>query len=107
MTSWELKQHKANRENKKRGEEVANSLSKMVNVLGGNREAEQAFIDEVTNDHRTLQQSTGGLFIKVFSAWADQADKGFYDGRNEALVMFAKKLRDENPDAFKYGFPMI
>ena len=108
MTEWELKQHRANRENEKKGREVAQALGKLVNIMGGNKAAEDGFIDELTNrEHRTLQQSAGGLMFKTIKAWADQYEKDMYDGRNEFLVKICAKIVAENPDLFKYGMPMI
>jgi hypothetical protein len=109
MTDWELKQHRANRENEQKGREVAQDLMKLLNMMGGNKAAEKALIEGITTDHRTLQQAAGGLVIKLIKEWSDQESKGYYDGRNEALVKFCSKLvnHPDFKDVFEYGFPFI
>ena len=74
------------------GKDVAQDLIDMVNVISGNSQEEQDFIDTILRSHRTLQQSTCGLFLKVFKGWADMKEVGFYDLRNEATVTIAEKI---------------
>jgi len=108
MTEWELKQHRANRENEQKGRELARAMGKLVNVMGGNKAAEQGFIDELTNrEHRTLQQSSFGLMLKVMEKWAEDYENGRYDGRNEFALKQCKAIVDQNPDLFEFGVPLI
>ena len=74
------------------GKDVAQDLIDMVNVISGNSQEEQDFIDTILRSHRTLQQSTCGLLLKVFKGWADMKEVGFYDLRNEATVTIAEKI---------------
>jgi hypothetical protein len=71
--------------------ETARMLSKMVNVMC-NQEAIDAFCDEVMRDHRTLQQSTFRVFLKLCGMWKQQGEKGWYDLRNEATIEGATKI---------------
>lgn len=105
-----LEQVRREREADAKGRKLAEDLSSLVNVLGGNKVAEGAFIDELTNrSHRTLQQSAGSLFFKTIQEWASQKEKGYFDGRNEYLVEVCHRLvnHPDFEDVFKYGFPLI
>ena len=108
MENWKLEQHRRNRENEAKGREVAKLLGDMVNVLGGNNAAEEGFIDELTNrEHRTLQQSSFGLMLKVMEKWSKDYEKGMFDGRNEFALKKCKEIVDQNPDLFEFGVPLI
>ena len=108
MTDWELKQHRANRENEQKGREVARSLGKLVNIMGGNKAAEDGFIDELTNrEHRTLQQSSFGLMLKVMEKWSQDYENDKFDGRNEFALKKCKDIVEQNPDLFEFGVPLI
>jgi hypothetical protein len=85
-----------------KGQEIAKALADGVNVMG-NRDFDEAFVEHLTcRTHRTLQQSVAGLFMKVFKAWAEIADKGegHYDLRNEATVKMAQAIRDATKDHY-------
>jgi hypothetical protein len=91
----------------KNGKEIANDLSRLVNTLSPNSPEVGEFIDEVLNDHRTLQQSTGGLVFKLIKGWADAYDAGNYDARNAHLCWCCAELVRDHPEMFKYGMPLI
>lgn len=78
--------------NKPTGKQVAEDLLDMMNSLGGNEKEQQAFVDTILNSHRTLQQSTCGLLVKVFDGWATMKADGYYDLRNEATVKLAERV---------------
>lgn len=73
-------------------EELASALSDFVNVLGGHSKEDDKFIALVLNDHRTNQQSTFRLMVKLMKAWAAQEPTGNFDQRNEATVKACAKL---------------
>ena len=76
---------------RKGGKEIAQEFMSMVNVMCNEKEQE-AFIDEILNSHRTLQQSAAGVFLQVFAGWADMKTKGYYDLRNEATVSLGERV---------------
>jgi hypothetical protein len=73
------------------GVEVARDLMKMVNCFDSSYV--QPFIETVTNDHRTLQQTAMGLFLQTICAYANNYDKGRYDLRNEESCRLAVGIR--------------
>jgi hypothetical protein len=73
-------------------EELAKALSDFVNVLGGNKDREEEFIALVLNDHRTLQQSTFRLMIRLMDAWAAEGKRGNFDPRNEDTCKACQKV---------------
>ena len=79
--------------NRKSGAELAQEFMQMVNLMGNETE-QQAFVDGVLNDHRTLQQSAAGVFLQVFAGWAEMKDTGYYDLRNEATVTLGKSITE-------------
>jgi hypothetical protein len=108
MNEYDLKRYRQEREDEENGRKLAKDLGRLVNRMGGNGKAEGGFVDELTNrEHRTLQQSAGGLMFKVIEKWAKDYEKGQYDGRNEYLLKTCSKIVAENPDIFEFGMPMI
>lgn len=68
---------------------VADTLSRAVNA---GQAKPKEFAAEVTNDHRTLQQLTFGLFLECIREWAKDCDSGHFDARNEATVKASKRM---------------
>lgn len=83
------------------GHDLANELSKFVNCFH-NRE-EKRFVDEVTTDHRTLQQNTFNLICVLIQEWASRADNGNYDARNEYTVKTCKEILEKVPQVSGQG----
>lgn len=81
------------------GKQIAQDLLDMVNVMNNDKEV-QAFVDEILNSHRTLQQSAAGLMLKTFAGWAEMKDNGYYDLRNEATVKVGKTITDATEDYY-------
>jgi hypothetical protein len=73
----------------KTGKEMAEELTSFVNNFSAD---EKGFIDGVIYSHRTLQQSTGRLFIGLIKEWAKMESNGRYDGRNEAICKLSAKI---------------
>ena len=70
------------------GRQLAKDLSRMINNMAS-EEDEQAFVEEVMRDHRTLQQKTARLFLQCFIGWAADYERGYFDGRNETTCKIA------------------
>jgi hypothetical protein len=85
------------------GKDVADSLSKMVNRMGGGPELKD-FVDAVTNDHRTLQQQTFGAFMACIEKWS-KSDR--FDARNEYTIKMCKKMMEAVKDEWTGRCPMI
>lgn len=64
----------------------------VLNIMGNGPEE---FVEYILSDHRTLQQNMGRIVIQLIEGWAEDADAGRYDLRNEATVLFAQKVRDQ------------
>lgn len=78
--------------------EMAQQITLYVNNLSFNPDE---FIDEMSRQHRTLQQRYTLLCV----AWLKKlADIEYYDDRNEASVKFAKSIKKELDNA---AFPYI
>ena len=90
-------------ENQNEGQIAAVALSRMVNRMGGGPEAED-FINAVTNDHRTLQQQTFGLFMKCIEKWSKTKN---FDARNEYTINLCKKMMEAVKDDYFGRPPMI
>lgn len=77
---------------------IVEKLTQYVNNISFNPDE---FVDEMSRQHRTLQQRYTFLCV----AWLKKlADTEYYDGRNEASVKFAKSIKKELDDA---TFPYI
>jgi len=70
----------------------------VLNVMGNGPEE---FVNFILSDHRTLQQNMGRIVAELIKGWAEDAENGHYDLRNEATVLWAKKVMEEAPP-----FPM-
>lgn len=84
--------HKEKEMEKQTPKEVSNAVSLMLNCFGNKNG--KAFIEEMSKEHKTLQQR----FTQLCFDWLShcdslQATKRF-DGRNEASVDIANKLFD-------------
>lgn len=90
------------RENEEFAKEAWENLSSFVNKYGF---PEKEFVEFVMMDHRTLQQSMMRLFLGCIKAWAEKAEKGEYDLRNEQTCKLCQKIvaRFDN----EMGLPFI
>ena len=75
----------------KDGKDVAKALMTLVNRFDDGHV--KPFVDEVTNDHRTLQQSAMGLFLRTILRFAANHEAGFTDARNEETGRLAVSIR--------------
>lgn len=86
------------------GQESAKELFRALNWMGAENETIKGFLDQVEEQHRTLQQAFGHLLIRTIVMFAEKKEKGFYDLRNEALCEMCKELK---PIAEKTYLPFI
>jgi hypothetical protein len=66
--------------------ELITEISKFANVMSS-QDAE--FAAQVMREHRTIQQSIFGLFLKTIEEWSKQEH---YDLRNEYTVQTSKEI---------------
>lgn len=93
-TEWSIRQEKESKD-------VVESISHYVNNMSHKPEH---FVEQMSYQHRTLQQS----FTRICVAWllhlAEMERKGFYDLRNEGSVKLAKELK---PTLEKFLLPFV
>lgn len=68
--------------------DVAEQFMEGINTMSLNP---KGFVEVVTNEHRSLQQSAFRLFAACIQEWATHE---FYDARNEATVSLSKRIVD-------------
>ena len=86
-------------------EKIAENLVNAINDMGHDV---APFVDKVVlRTHRTLQQSIFGLVVKLIYKWAEMADTGLYDLRNEYTCTMCAKLRDVLQDGCGDRTPFI
>ena len=87
------------------GKDTANILTTLAATHSKDSKEIEAFVRELTHvEHRTNQQRTMGLIVKVLEAWAAQTS---FDARNEATIKLAKKMIDATGDKYDRGLPYI
>jgi hypothetical protein len=74
---------------RKTGEEMAIEFSDFVNVSTHDR---QEFADQVTNEHRFLQQEMFNAMLKCIENWEKAYDGNRYDDRNSYAVRASKAM---------------
>ena len=72
-----------------RGKNAQDALSSFIN--GSMCDAEEAFIEALQRDHRTLQQKQIKLFLQAIEAFAEIPDNRT-DARNEGAVKISREL---------------
>jgi len=85
------------------GAELAQAMAKTFNTYNY-KETTRDFVDEVTNQHRTLQQATFRALLKVVEKFAENHRAGQFDGRNEAACQLADKIYEAFGDDFHMPF---
>lgn len=76
--------------------EVAEALMDGINTMSF---YPQPFVDVVTREHKTLQQSAFRLFMACVKEWATHE---YYDDRNEATVKLSKRIVEALGDEIGY-----
>jgi len=82
--------------------DAARALSDFVNNMSSD---DEGFAEEITNDHRTLQQSSMRVFLLCMKKWALAYEIGRYDGRNEYTCKLAAAIM-KIPEA-EYSPPLV
>jgi|TARA_R110000737_G_C14294568_1_gene434782 hypothetical protein len=75
---------------KTKGQQFANDFSNFVNIMNNDTDTNEA-VQDMLYDHRTLQQSMMGFFMKFVEGMAKSEN---FDGRNEASVELAKSIME-------------
>ena len=75
-----------------KGEKVAKDLSDALNSMTFDKEVIKGFVDGLTKQHRTLQQSSMRAIYSLIHQWAEMGDDGQYDLRNEGTVKFCQEI---------------
>lgn len=90
-----------------KAKEIAKEISRAVNRISSGRGTLEALAEELSTDHRTLQQGImAGLVVPLLRLWAADFESGHYDDRNEATVK-AAYAAIEWIDKASPGFPFI
>jgi hypothetical protein len=76
---------------RKTGEEMAIEFSDFVNVSTNDK---QEFANQVTSEHRYLQQEMFNAMMKCVENWEKNYDSGHYDARNEYACKASKAMID-------------
>ena len=74
-----------------RVEQAARDLTRAVNEMSFDVEA---FAAAVRASHRTSQQAVMRAIVALLQQWADDAESGNFDLRNEDSVRLAKRIQD-------------
>ena len=75
-----------------KGQKIAKDLSNALNSMTFDKEVIKGFVDSMTQQHRTLQQSSMRAIYSLIQRWAVMAGEGQYDLRNEATVKFCQEI---------------
>lgn len=88
-----------------RNEEIAKEIMHLCNVMGNEHSLEKAFVEELLNEHPTIQQTFMGVVRRIILMYGQQR---YTDLRNQASYDWAKKVREmEEADTEFCGFPFI
>ncbi len=74
---------------------AAKTLSAFVNAYG---HSTKAFVQQITSEHRTLQQQMFEVMLSCIKAWAESEH---YDLRNEYTVMKSKEIMNVLQDGVR------
>ena len=83
--------------------EAAEAMADFVNSLGCNN---KKFVEEMSLQHRTLQQSFTDLCFEWIRQSAKHHDDGNFDGRNEYSCEVCKRILEFVPDV-KFKLPLV
>ena len=75
-----------------KGQKIAKDLSDALNNMTFDKEVIKGFADGMTQQHRTLQQSSMRAIYELIGRWAEMGRTGQYDLRNEATVKFCQEI---------------
>lgn len=84
MTTQELQEN---------GKELAGKITDLVNYSGG--QGQEAFLEQMSREHRTLQQSFTRLCLQWLEQVAERKGPQFVDDRNKDSQRIAELLMNE------------
>lgn len=87
--------------NRKDGCDVAELMASFVNSFGCDA---KGFIEKMSNEHKTLQQSFTRLCWQWILKLNEMGEQGRYDDRNKASVEFAQKVVSMLGDEARFPF---
>jgi hypothetical protein len=72
---------------------LINNLFNELNYMGNEKKVEEAVLDAIQHQHRTLQQQFfGHVILAVIKDFAKRHDEGQFDMRNEESCKAAKRM---------------
>ena len=87
------------------GKQIAIEISRYANSRESDR-GNNALVDTILRDHRTIQQGIGRIVIQLIEAWSNAYEDRRYDARNEAICKFANTCM-KNTDVRDRALPFI
>lgn len=87
----------------KNGVFLAEQIMRMLNMFGGGH-ANEAFMNHMTTNHRTLQQRFTAFCFVWIKICAEKEKSKDYDLRNEASVKLCRKIVDQFGDQMYLPF---
>jgi hypothetical protein len=91
------------KEYKEKGKKIATDITHIANS-SYEKDVIEGFVEQSRKEHRTLQESTMRVFVKLFEKWSEDYENGRYDLRNEATVRVSHKIYEEIKNE---AFPFI
>ena len=86
-------------------EQAIVTIFSWVNKYGYEKEVSQVILDEISNQHRTLQQNfMRVVLVPIINLFAEKYEKKYYDARNENTCKVCSELSKVLKDKY---FPFI
>jgi len=89
----DMTQQIRNRKDIEKGKEIAKQFSDALNSFTPDNVV-KGFVEGITRNHRTLQQSSMDAIMSVIREWAKMYDEKCFDLRNEATCKLCKSIVD-------------
>ena len=74
------------------GKELAGKITDLVNYSGG--QGQEAFLEQMSREHRTLQQSFTRMCLQWLEQVAERKGPQFLDARNEASQKITSQMME-------------
>ena len=101
MQDWEIQRHIKNEESKKKVKKAIEVIISEINLMGNEKNVEDAIKDELAGTHRTLQQGFfRSVIVPAVSFYAEMKEKGWYDLRSEDACNCAEKMKSIVKDSY-------
>ena len=76
------------------GTQVAKDLCSVLNNMTYEEDVIESFIEQLSREHRTLQQGFGRMLVAAIVHFDKMHSAGTYDLRNEATCQMCRALRE-------------